>query len=304
MKNNKASETSILISKSIVIASNDPNLKMLVNSNIIDINFKFLKSAIGWKAIILKIASQFSIIRFIINCFEKITVPGIKIHYLLRKRKIEEIVQNVENDSNEFKQIVIIGAGGDSLGLRIAQKNQNINVFEIDHPDTQIIKKKMFNSFEFKKIKNFNLIPADLSKKELSIILSKIYNFNFNEKTIFIAEGLFMYLPFDAVKNMLKIINLFPKSYAKFIFTYMEPNSKGLPAFSNQTKIVDYWLRLKNEPLIWGLKQTDLDNIIKELGFLPGQHFNSEKLKISYLNDYLLKKYPVPKGEVITYITT
>lgn len=57
---------------------------------------------------------------------------------------------------------------------------------------------------------------------------------------MFIAEGLFMYLPLEAVKNILNISHYFPFNSVKFIFTYMLSHKKGNPAYFNQTKLVDF----------------------------------------------------------------
>lgn len=304
MRVDKASATAIMISKSIAFSSSDPKLKGFIDPNVSEINFKFLYSAIGWQANIFKASGRFPLARFLFNCLEKVTIPGIKLHYLLRKLKIEDILNNADKDLNGYKQIVVIGAGGDSLGLRIAEKKPGVNVIEIDHPETQEIKQNMLDIYSDRKIKNFYLLPVDLSKKTLFSTLTEFDKFDFNEKTIFIAEGLFMYLPLEAVKNTLKIMNMFPKNYCQFIFTYMEANKEGKPSYLNQSKIVDFWLKYKKEPLIWGLSPDGVDKILKELGFHPGEHYDSNKLKKSYLNQDFFKKYKIPHGENITYAVT
>lgn len=210
MKKNKPSATAIIIAKSIAYCSNHYKFKDYVDPETKKLNFKFLTAAIGWKAHLYTFASHFFLCKLYFQILELISVRGIKLHYILRKLKIEEIVTNSFSAENNFTQIVIIGAGGDSLGLKLALEYKNLTVIEIDHPNTQNIKQKTVNALKNVKIENFILKPADLAIKDLLSVLKEIEEFDFNSKTIFIAEGLFMYLPFKAVKNILNISHYFP----------------------------------------------------------------------------------------------
>lgn len=304
MNNYSASSTALMIAKSIVFSNNDPNFKKFIDPKMHEINLRFLRSALGKQANLFEFFSNYFLTKIFYNSLEKMTVPGIKLHYLLRKLKIEEIVTNLCQHPLKIKQIVIIGAGADSLGLRIAEKEPQINIIEIDHPNTQTIKKEMFNSYKVNRINNFILVPADLSKNSLLTTLSELDAFDFNAKTVFIAEGVFMYLAINEVKNTLNIMHKFPKGLAQFIFTYMTPNKKGKPAFSNQTQFVNLWLKYKKEPLIWSLFPNEIDLLLKELNFNPGEHFDSNKLRQCYLKSPSLEKYSLPEGENITWTTT
>ncbi len=303
MKKNKPSATAVIISKSIAYCSHHSKFKDYVDPVNKNLNFQFLSSAIGWRAKFYTIASKFFVTKFYFQFLEHLSVRGIKLHYILRKLKIEDIVNNSLISENSYQQIVIIGAGGDCLGLKLALKHKNLKIIEIDHPNTQTLKQKTVKSLDNIQIDNFILNPADLATKDLLSVLKEIKEFDFNRKTIFIAEGLFMYLPFEAVKNILNISNHFPLSSVKFIFTYMLPNKKGHPAFFNQTKLVDFWLKFKKEKLIWGATPSELNETLKEMGFIPGEHYNSEQLKSVYLNKNKKHNFKVALGENITFIT-
>ena len=62
-------------------------------------------------------------------------------------------------------QYVICGAGMDSFAFR--NTNENIHVFEIDHPDTQKYKKERINELEWMLPKNLTFVPVDFTKDSL-----------------------------------------------------------------------------------------------------------------------------------------
>lgn len=80
-------------------------------------------------------------------------------------------------------------------------------------------------------------------------------------------------------------------------------NKKGNPAFFNQTKLVDFWLKFKKEKLIWGATPSELNENLIKMGFTPGEHYNSEQLKSLYLNKNRKHNFKVALGENITFIT-
>ncbi len=301
MKDNAASITAAGIAKTFVFKNGDPNYSKILDSNIFDISYNYLETAIGKKALLYKLFGKIKLFQNLYHLSEIILAPGISNHYLIRKSKIENLIYQFHEKMNGCQQLVILGAGADSLGYRIANAKENIKVFEIDHPATQNIKKKtIVNNYPPKN--NLTFIPADLSKKSLKETLSNIENFSFSEKTIFVAEGLIMYLKLEDVKKLFNIMQEFPKEMVYFIFTYMELNSKGKPLYVEQASVLSYLLKLYGEEIFWGLKPKDLDNFIKELNFKPGPHFDRDLLKSEYKylfnnNDFLLLK-----GENITYI--
>ncbi|APJ04296.1 class I SAM-dependent methyltransferase [Silvanigrella aquatica] len=301
MKKNRPSDTAIIISKSIALASGNPHLKSIVDPKALELNFKFLESAIGWQSNLFKSSGRYSLTKFLYNFLESITLPGIQLHYLLRKLQIEKLVLEADKALNGLKQIVIIGGGADSLGIRLAEAKQNINVFEIDHPATQIIKSKAFKNYATDGIKNFYLMPVDLSKIDLQDALINTHHFSFNKKTVFVAEGVFPYLPIHVVTKTLKIMNLFPNESAQFIFTYLSPNDNGNLKLSNESKIVSFWLKIKKEPYLWGYQSKEIDNLLLELNFKPGNHYITDSLKDDYFKQNIYKYKDIPKGEIITF---
>ena len=103
-----------------------------------------------------------------------------------------------------IEQLIILGAGYDTRAYRI-EGLKNIKVFEVDHPNTQ--------SFKIQKIKeafgsipdHVVYVPVDFEKETFG---QKLFDerYNSSKKTLFIMEGLSMYIPPKAVAETLLFI--------------------------------------------------------------------------------------------------
>ncbi len=122
---------------------------------------------------------------------ERMTLPGIISHYWRRKRWIEKRCRHAIAEG--FQRLVIIGAGLDTLGIRLARDFEQLEVLELDHPATQRLKRSALGG---KEPKNLTFEPLDLSKEALPLTLLD------NKPTLFILEGVLMYLSPDDVSRL------------------------------------------------------------------------------------------------------
>ena len=76
--------------------------------------------------------------------------------------------------------------------------------------------------------------------------------------TFWIAEGLLMYFPADIVSSLMKTLSTLSAPGSEFAFTFMEKRSDGGIQFDSQTKLVEWWLRRRGEPFVWGTTRDEL----------------------------------------------
>ena len=111
-----------------------------------------------------------------------------------------------------LEQLVIFGAGYDTRAYRIKELKGKIKVFEVDHPDTQRFKvqkiKEIFGSIP----EHVVYVPVDF---ESQILGKELFNNGYNRslRTLFIMEGLIMYIT--------------PKSVAETLTFIVENSGKG-----------------------------------------------------------------------------
>ena len=188
---------------------------------------------------------------------EFLFLPGITLHYVLRKRCIE--LRTREFLEGGVQQVVCLGAGFDSLALRLSKEFSGVNFIEIDHPDTQRFKVKALQDH---RAGNLHYLDIDFTHQNLEDRLQSFEGFARDLRTLFICEGVTMYLSVDEVRHMFGAIRLLGGKGTKFLFTALEPRNSPR---NNTRKLLDYYLRLIGEPIKWSMDST------QAVTFLEGQ---------------------------------
>jgi methyltransferase (TIGR00027 family) len=187
----KLSKTAKLIAESIYFLSSRQKFNPLIPRSSAELSRIFSENSV------LRI-HQTKFFRALRNSLLNRAIPGITLHYVLRKRRIEDFVRLAI--SKDFKQIVIIGAGFDTLGLRLGWEFPNIKFVEIDRFESQLEKVRTLKKHQIL-FPNLSFLSGDLEKTTLGKILQSSL-FDPNLKTFFIAEGLLMYLSEEKVRDV------------------------------------------------------------------------------------------------------
>lgn len=197
--------------------------------------------------------AQMSRLRAVRRGLEKLmnlVIPGMFTHYVARKIFIEQKVRDAI--AGGCKQIVVIGGGLDTLALRINLDFPELRVFELDHPATQNLKKQCIKSFELKP-HGLSLQSADLTVQSISSVLSNT-PFNFEQQSVFLIEGVLMYLDDKQVKQAMADVQSCAGRGSRLIVTFMEQTELGDIGFGrSQKSFVNLWLRRQSEPFVWGI---------------------------------------------------
>lgn len=102
------------------------------------------------------------------------------------------------------KQVLVVGAGFDTLCLRLAPQFPHIEFFEVDHPATSAAKAKGVT--QEGQPENMTLLAADLNETPLSVLMKKAGRWDTSAKSIVVAEGLFIYLKEEVVLQVFREI--------------------------------------------------------------------------------------------------
>lgn len=294
MKRNKPSATAFLIAKSTYFLSIDPILGQLVPNLSAKISSWFIEDYATYPKMVFYLFQK-KWYRFLLTLFERLTLPGIQLHYALRKRAIETIAR--ESIEGMYTQLIILGSGFDSLAIRLYQEFSQIQYIEIDHPSTQCLKKKSLASRE--KNNNLHFLSIDFASQKLKDRLLSFNQLRPEDNTLFIAEGLFMYLNEEHIKDIFQfILKNFPNK-VRFAFTFMELDHKGRIRFHNSNPLVNLWLWLKGESFTWGLYRPEIEQFLKPLGFYAKEFISHDNLRMHYLKGTLLSRLPLAQGECI-----
>jgi methyltransferase (TIGR00027 family) len=257
VKDAQASGTALLIAASLVLLHHDPKYSKAVSETAAILCTRLLEAHSRPTRLFLKIARQ-RWFRAIAKAIERITIPGILLHYALRKRCIARLARAALRDGTA--QVVIIGAGFDSLSFELSREFPAAQFWEIDHPETQRSKSRAFPKIDNER---FHLLATDLSIGPLDAKRLIESGFDAVQPTFWVAEGLLMYLPTAVVSSLVMTLRELSAPGSGLLFTFMERRSDGQIRFRSQSKLVDFWLRKRGEPFLWGIARDDLVDFVR-----------------------------------------
>ena len=129
--------------------------------------------------------------------------PGLANSIRARVRYFDDFLKASIEDG--LDQLVILGAGYDTRAYRIDEPKGKVKTFEVDHPLTQVVKidkiKEIFGAIP----NHVAYVSVDFDTESLGQkLLEKGYDRS--KKTLFIMEGLIMYIPLQSVDDTLYFI--------------------------------------------------------------------------------------------------
>lgn len=294
MRDKSPSATAYLIARSTIFLSRDPVLGSFVPERSAELSEQFVRarSRCGRWLSGLTNSSGF---RPLARALERATIPGIKLHYALRKRYLEEVARDALESG--IRQVVVVGAGFDTLALRLHAAFPETEFFEIDHPATQRVKRRAVETHHATK-QNLCFVALDLKRASLEESLLSHTVYRPSVKTLFIAEGLLMYLAAEEVDRLFRFVSR-GDAGSRFAFTFMEAQEKGRIGFRESSRAVDAWLRLRGESFRWGVERGAVNAFLAGRGFKVLVTASSETLRNRYLTNERFKNLPLADGECI-----
>lgn len=289
------SQTALTILRSLVLQAHDPVRKPLIPSAWGEPHEKILTAVDptgGAKWIEQCKSSKFRSAQY---RRERLLMPGIQTHYVLRKRFLEDLARGcIKRD--DITQVVNLGAGYDSLCHRLHWEFPSVNFFELDHPATQTAKRHALDHLGHSS--SLALLPADFSRADLDTALLSEPAYDRNARTLFIAEGLLMYLDTKVIKNIFDTIYAHSGPGSCLAFTYIETTKPP-----RTSPLVRWWLQHNDEPFTWAKPAAQLEQFIDDNLFDLDQNIASEDLRAAYLLPLGLDQITTSPAERIAVAT-
>jgi methyltransferase (TIGR00027 family) len=288
VQHEQASRTALLIAASLVLVNHDPKRSRLVSKTSADLCAQVLEKHSAQTRLFLKMVRQ-TWFRPVAKLIERITIPGILLHYALRKKCIGELVRSAL--ANGVAQVVILGAGFDPLSSELQRAFPTALFWELDHPATQRHKARACSEIGTEQV---HFVAVDLSVAGLDREALISSGFDSAKRTFWIAEGLLMYFTADIVSSLMKRLSSLSAPGSQLAFTFMEKQRDGHIRFDSQTKLVEWWLRVRREPFLWGTSRSELAEFIQPWRVIRFFDHNHLREMESELADEA-----IAKGEVI-----
>ncbi|HKQ54227.1 MAG TPA: SAM-dependent methyltransferase [Pyrinomonadaceae bacterium] len=295
MREGRPSATAYLIARSTLAIARHPVLNPLVPRRSVELSERFVRTRSRFARWTSAVGDS-SLARPLVYALEHVTVPGIRLHYALRKRCLEEMARAALGEG--FGQVVVLGAGFDTLALRLHKAFPRTTFFEVDHPATQRAKILALGGDELPG-RNVRFISLDLARCSLERALLARAEYDAEANTLFVAEGLLMYLALAEVDLILNFIRRYSGHASRLAFTFMETQEGGRIGFRRSSPLVNAWLRLRGESFRWGLPHAQAREFLAARGLAVREVVTSETLRARYLTADGLRDRRLAEGECL-----
>ncbi|WP_342714928.1 class I SAM-dependent methyltransferase [Bacillus paramycoides] len=186
------------------------------------------------------------------------------------------------------KQYVILGAGLDTFSFRHRELENEIEIFEVDHPSTQRFKKERIKEAELEIPNNLHFISMDFTKGFSS---EQLRNEGFeNKKTFFSLLGVTYYLTKEELSRLIERLFAMVPEGSSIVFDYPDENLFKEKGLSNRVENMVKMAAVGGEPMKSCFSYNEMEALLEKAGLLIFEHLSPEDINKLYFegrNDYL-----------------
>ena len=223
-------------------------------------------------------------------------IPGAADSLVARTRYIDDYLKQCIDDGIE--QLVILGAGYDSRAYRFDELRPRVRVFEVDHPDTQRAKiqkvKRIFGSLPSHVV----YVGLDLDEKKLGEGLLEA-GYRKDKKTLFIWEGVTVYLTPEAVDETLAFVAENSGKGSSIIFDYAFQFALDATSDSEEAKKWRKAYERRGEPPKFALKEDEVEEFLSKRGFYQVKIVSMESLENVYFRSKGISRKVTRLGAIV-----
>jgi methyltransferase (TIGR00027 family) len=260
MRDQKPSKTAYKVGMNILALGSKPGMERVLPPGIIDATQQLLIASGAAKPQAVRWARSPRMLRAY-EFFDGM-MPGQFEAFGYRKAFCERQVRSCI--ANGASQVLVLGAGYDTMGWRLAPEFSQVDFFEVDHPATAALKAKGIGHMGARP--NLHLIGEDLGQHKLVDVIERQKSWKPDAPTVIVAEALLQYLQVDAVEDLFKqCASIAPDS--TIVFTYIPTREDGRPDAGPRTGLVLWLLKVGGEPWLWSIRPEDLGAFLEGLGW-------------------------------------
>lgn len=254
MKQGRMSQTALKVALGLVTLSVKDDWAERLPPGLVDVSERLLvaSGSPGYGPRLMRMSKQPWMIR--VYQFQDRMIPGQFEGFGHRKifmqRQVEAAIER------GARQVLIVGAGFDTLCLRLAPQHPHVQFFEIDHPATSAAKAKGI-AVEGQPA-NMQQIAVDLGERALSKALAEDGRWQTSLSAVIVAEGLFQYLTDDEVRGLVAEAAACVPPGSRFVCSHAIPGDR--PVLSLLTRLVA-------EPWKTAVRSEDLPEYVDGTGW-------------------------------------
>ena len=209
----------------------------------------------------------------------KVAPSGIYEYVIARTKLLDEIF--LDGLANKVYQIVVLGAGMDTRALRFAGMNQGTKIIELDIEKTQRPKVEILNRKKVELPDELVFASIDFNTEVLSDVLINA-GYQRDQQSLFLWEGVTMYLNSDAVNSTLSFIKKSSQKGSRVAFDYIFGSVlRQENKFYGEKEIFDT-VSQTGEGWTFGLEEGKVEELLTKHGFKMISHYTPSELEERY----------------------
>jgi methyltransferase (TIGR00027 family) len=215
-------------------------------------------------------------------CTRAIAPRGIYEYTIARTKYIDAVFE--EALAAGFDQILIFGAGFDTRALRFQKKAGSTRIFELDVPITQQAKLGQYAKRGLSIPANAAFVSIDFDKESLSEKLEEA-GFARGARSLFVLEGLLMYLQPESVAETFRVIDAFAGERSEVVFDYVRASVLRQVGSCYGEREIAETVAKAGEQWHFGIEEGELARFLGRYGFEVREHQDARDLEQRYFVD-------------------
>ncbi len=258
----KPSSTARLIAAAAVLLSHDPRAASLVSPGAARLASGMLARRRSDRVLRWLVGTRVG--RWAAYAIERLVLPGILRHFALRKQWIERRWREARAEG--FSQLLVLAAGLDTLGVRIAaeEAGDGVRVVEVDHPASQRAKLHALEGEP--SVERVRFVPAELGEPGIGEKLVREGLLDAARPTFVVIEGLMMYLPRERVESLLSEVSAMGVPRVRVAWTFIETEALRSRWHARGGVVLKWWLALAGEPFASTLRRDEVGPLLRACG--------------------------------------
>lgn len=254
MKQGRISQTALKVALGLITLSVKDDWSQRLPPDLVEITERLLlaSGSPGYGSGLMRMSKQRWMIR--VYQFQDRMMPGQWEGFGHRKVFMNQQVEAAIEQG--ARQVLVLGAGFDTLCLRLAPKYPEVRFVEIDHPSTSVAKARGIEKVG--QPENMIQIAADLGERSLPKVLSEDGHWDASQRSVIVAEGLFQYLTDEEVRGLLTDAAVCTSPGSRIAFSHAIPGDR---------KLLSALVRLISEPWKSEVRSEDLPSYVDGTGW-------------------------------------
>ena len=213
---------------------------------------------------------------------KRLPAKGIYEYIIARTKYIDGVFR--EAIACGFGQILIFGAGFDTRALRLGRGADTL-VFELDAPMTQNAKIAQYTRRGLMVPPSLVFVPVDFERDSLSTRLEES-GFDRNKRSLFILEGVLMYLRPESVDQTFRVIQSFAVKGSEVVFDYVYASVlRGDGVYYGERGMAESVVKV-GEKWLFGIEKGGIENFLANYGLRLVDHEDSSGLEEMYFQGH------------------